>query len=238
MLDRIGTLSYPLVTGHRGAGGERPENSLEGFSYAAQIGCDGVELDVHLCRDGTPMVIHDPFLTRPGGSTVGIGSLSVAEISESGRAVPSLEAVLEILVTTELYVQIELKGDGVEAAAVRLIRRYGLERRVVLTSFVHRRVLAARVLLPEVRTGVLLSSVPIRLLDVARDAQADNIHLDHRRITSAIVEEVHTAGMILVAWGVIKEDRDFDRLFRLGVDVIGSDWPSRLLARRRQFFGR
>jgi glycerophosphoryl diester phosphodiesterase len=238
MLDRIGTPAYPLVTGHRGAGGERPENSLEAFSYAAQIGCDGVELDVHLCRDGTPMVIHDAFVPRPGGATVEIGSLSMAEIAESGSAVPSLEAVLEILAPTGLYVQIELKGDGVEAAAVRLIRRYGLERRVVLTSFVHRRVLTAKALLPEVRTGVLLSSVPIRLLDVARDAQADNIHLDHRRITPAIVEEVRNAGKILVAWGVIKEARDFDRLFSLGVDVIGSDWPSKLLARRRQFYGR
>ncbi|MFP4431006.1 MAG: glycerophosphodiester phosphodiesterase [Spirochaetota bacterium] len=238
MLDRIGTPAYPLVTGHRGAGGERPENSLEAFSYAAQIGCDGVELDVHLCRDGTPVVLHDPFLTRPDGSTVEIGSLSIAEVVESGSAVPSLEAVLEILAPTGLYVQIELKGDGVETAAVRLTRRYGLERRVILTSFVHRRVLTAKALLPEVRTGVLLSSVPIRLLGVARDAQADNIHLDHRRITSAVVEDVHTAGKTLVAWGVIKEDRDFDRLFSLGVDVIGSDWPSKLLARRRQVYGR
>ncbi len=230
---------YPLVTGHRGAAGERPENSLQGFAYAAEIGCDGVELDVHLCRDGTPLVAHDPDLPQADGSRVAIRSLDLAGISRAAgrRTIPTLDEVLELLVPTELYVQIELKGEGVETAVGERIRRYALIDRAVVTSFVHRRVLAVKEHLPEVRGGVLLSSVPLRLVAVADDARADNIHLDHRRITPAVVEEVHTAGKRLAAWGIIKEDRDFDRLFSLGVDVIGSDWPSRLLERRRQLFG-
>ena len=54
----------PLVVGHRGAMGLRPENTLESFELAFDLGSDLVELDVHLTRDGQAVVIHDDTLER------------------------------------------------------------------------------------------------------------------------------------------------------------------------------
>jgi glycerophosphoryl diester phosphodiesterase len=50
------------LSGHRGARGLAPENTLEGFALAFALGCDSVELDVALTRDGIPVVLHDPVL--------------------------------------------------------------------------------------------------------------------------------------------------------------------------------
>ena len=240
MLDLTGAFGQPLVTGHRGAGGERPENTIAAFSYAIGIGCDGVELDVHLTRDGIPVVVHDPVVRSPNGSCVDIRSCDAEEVialpAGEGETIPTLDAVLRLLAPSSLYAQIELKGEGVEQPAIALVREYAFEHRTIFTSFVHRRVLRAKTLLPDVRTGVLLSSVPVRLMEVAQHAYADNIHLEHRRLSEEVVEEVHRSGKAMVAWGIIGEDEHFDRLFRLGVDMIGSDWPRRLLARRREHY--
>jgi glycerophosphoryl diester phosphodiesterase len=240
MFDRIGLQQMPLVTGHRGAAGVRPENTLAAFTYAAEIGCDGVELDIHLTRDGVPVVIHD-FELFDKGRNIAVAEADARELTDicvgEGEKIPTLNAVLELLEPTNLYVQIELKGVNTEEPAVEIIRKYAMERRTIFTSFIHKRVLKVKELMPEVRTGILLSSVPVCLVKVAHHAYADNIHLDHRRITPEIVEKIHRCGKILAAWGNIGEDHQFDRLFNLGVDMIGSDWPERLLQRRDVFFG-
>ena len=58
----------PLIIGHRGAVGIMPENTLAAYTFALAQGVDGIEFDVHLSRDGVPVVIHDAALRR----TIGI----------------------------------------------------------------------------------------------------------------------------------------------------------------------
>jgi glycerophosphoryl diester phosphodiesterase len=48
-----------LVIAHRGASWERPENTLEAFERAIEVGADFIELDVHAAADGTLVVTHD-----------------------------------------------------------------------------------------------------------------------------------------------------------------------------------
>ena len=58
-----------LVVGHRGAMGYRPENTLPSFEHARVLGADCVEFDVHLTRDGEPVVIHDDSVDRTKTAT-------------------------------------------------------------------------------------------------------------------------------------------------------------------------
>src|SRR6187402_2293497 len=58
---------------HRGGSKLRPENTLVAFDHAASLGVDGFECDVHLSRDGVPVVIHDATLER---TTAGSGPVS------------------------------------------------------------------------------------------------------------------------------------------------------------------
>lgn len=50
------------VIGRRGVKGLGPENILISFKRAMEIGCDALELDVHLTKDGDIAVIHDDVL--------------------------------------------------------------------------------------------------------------------------------------------------------------------------------
>ncbi len=53
-----------LVQGHRGARGVLPENTMEAFSYALQVGSDFIELDVGVTKDDVVVVSHDPVLNN------------------------------------------------------------------------------------------------------------------------------------------------------------------------------
>jgi glycerophosphoryl diester phosphodiesterase len=54
-------MSFDLQ-GHRGARGLKPENTLPSFEAALDAGVSSIETDVHLTRDGVPVLCHDPIL--------------------------------------------------------------------------------------------------------------------------------------------------------------------------------
>ena len=53
-----------LVVAHRGAAAYAPENTMEAYRLAVEMGADAIELDVHLTRDGQLAIIHDETLDR------------------------------------------------------------------------------------------------------------------------------------------------------------------------------
>ena len=52
------------IWAHRGASGYAPENTLESFKKAVEMGAEGIELDVQLTKDGQLVVIHDETVDR------------------------------------------------------------------------------------------------------------------------------------------------------------------------------
>jgi glycerophosphoryl diester phosphodiesterase len=69
----------PLVIGHRGASGLAPENTLAAFQLAIAMHADGIELDVHLSVDGTPLVIHDSRINRTTNGTGQVAKRQAAD---------------------------------------------------------------------------------------------------------------------------------------------------------------
>jgi glycerophosphoryl diester phosphodiesterase len=72
--------SNPYIWAHRGASGFAPENTLAAFSLAEQLGADGIELDVHLSRDGVPVVMHDDMVDRTTDSCGAIANFSLSTL--------------------------------------------------------------------------------------------------------------------------------------------------------------
>ena len=50
------------VFAHRGFSGRYPQNTMLAFQKALESGCDGIELDVQLTKDGEVVIIHDEYL--------------------------------------------------------------------------------------------------------------------------------------------------------------------------------
>jgi glycerophosphoryl diester phosphodiesterase len=53
---------HPDIHGHRGCSGDLPENSVPAFLKATELGCDHLEMDVVLSKDGELIVSHEPWM--------------------------------------------------------------------------------------------------------------------------------------------------------------------------------
>ena len=69
-----------IIYAHRGASGHAPENTLEAFALAMEMGTDGFELDVHLSSDGELVVIHDEKVDRTTNGTGYVKDLTLARL--------------------------------------------------------------------------------------------------------------------------------------------------------------
>ncbi len=73
---------FPMRFAHRGLAQAAPENTLGAFQAAIELGCEGIELDIHMSKDGDPIVVHDNTLTRLSDGVVNkrIGELTTEEL--------------------------------------------------------------------------------------------------------------------------------------------------------------
>jgi glycerophosphoryl diester phosphodiesterase len=111
------------LVAHRGNAAEFPENTLPAMVSALELGVRFIELDVHLSRDGIPVVMHDHLLLRTTGLPGSVfdydaADLACLEASEpqrfgdrfSGIRVPLLRDVMGLLAgRPEITLFIEIK---------------------------------------------------------------------------------------------------------------------------------
>ena len=143
---------HPLIWGHRGASGHAPENTLPAFQLAADMGADGVELDVQLTRDGIPVICHDETVDRTSNGAGWLKDFTYSEIRKldfscgnaayEGVRIPALEEVLDLLAPTGLTINIEIKTgiifyDRSEEIILKLVRDRNWEDRIIYSSFNH-----------------------------------------------------------------------------------------------------
>ena len=107
---------------HRGLHGNGlPENSMAAFRAALDHGY-GIELDIHLMKDGELAVIHDSSLKRTAGADICIEDLTAAQLSDyrlenTEEKIPLFREVLELFQEKTPLI-VELKEHGGNAAAL------------------------------------------------------------------------------------------------------------------------
>lgn len=91
-----------------------PENSMAAFELAVKKGY-GIELDIHLSADGTPVIIHDRSLLRTAGTDINIDGIRDRDIKKhplegTDERIPFFTEVLKA-VDGRVPLLIELKVD-------------------------------------------------------------------------------------------------------------------------------
>lgn len=208
----------PLILAHRGDHRLVPENTLDAFLAGLAVpGCDGLELDVRVARDGTPVVIHDPTLARVQGRPDRVGDLSTAELASLG--VPTLREVLAV-VPRRAYLDVELKED-VGAAVVPLLRsaRGDPPEGVVISSFDAAVLRTVRALAPDQATWLNVIALGPRGVRRAAGIGCRGIAAQHRSIRGPSTALAHAAGLDVAAW-TVRGPRALARLARLGVVAV------------------
>jgi len=230
-----------MIQAHRGASACRPENTLEAFAVAIEQGADGIELDVHLTKDGEIVVAHDARLERISNGTGYVNDhtlkeLKSLEISDFPSAIPpyripTLSEVFSLVKPSGLFVNVELKTTErlypeLPAKLLALAGEYAMGERVIYSSFNHYSLKEIKTRDPKARIGLLYELGMVDPWVYANYVGADAIH-PHYLVIAALPETValcHEHGVKVNVWTV--DDPDAIKLMlKYAVDGIITNKP-------------
>ncbi len=232
------------IYGHRGASGYAPENTLEAFQLAADMGADGVELDVHIARDGELVVAHDETIDRVSNGTGLICEMTTSELKKflfnrthpeyEKATLPTLREVLELLKPTGLHINIEMKNsrilyEGLEEKTIRLVDELGMKDRILYSSFNHHSMMHIKEIDPSLPCGLLYDCMLLEPWVYAHNAGANAIHPHFSELLiPGEAEKAHALGLMVNVW-TVNEEKDIRSTLQAGADIVISNYPDRAL---------
>ncbi|MEM9177318.1 MAG: glycerophosphodiester phosphodiesterase family protein [Myxococcota bacterium] len=226
-----------LVIAHRGASGDRPENTLPAFEEAIAQGADMIETDLHLSRDGVVVIHHDAGLDRLGeegeirGRTASeLAALDAAPGAPGTLRMPTLLDVLDNFAeridwNLELKVGLEAPYEGIEELVLGEVEARGLLRRVIFSCFDDSVLERLRAGSREARLGVLVSPrAPQDVFARAERVSAEAIHPHTFLVDADLVAGAHDRGLAVYPY-TANEPEEMARLLDLGVDGVITNHP-------------
>jgi glycerophosphoryl diester phosphodiesterase len=249
---------WPVNLAHRGASALAPENTIEAFRLAVEAGAGGLELDVHMTRDGHIVVIHDATVDRTTNGTGAVSEMTLEELRRldaghnfspdggptrpyrgRGVRVPTLGEVLREFPGVAVNIEIKAGTPGIEEKVLGVLREANALGRALVVSTPHdivkrfRKVSGGHVSTGASRweIGVFYISSRFRLERLVRPAyDALQVPLRHRGLPVVTPRFVRAAHArgVRADAWTINQADEMRRLLDLGVDVIMTDRPGML----------
>lgn len=230
-----------LIIAHRGASAYAPENTLPAFALAVEMNAYGVELDVHLTKDGKIAVIHDGEISRVSDGEGKVRDMTLDELNEYNFAakfpggekfgkvaLPTLDEVYELLAPSGLYVNVEIKANGRDF--VRQVcdcaAAHGMRERVIYSSFNHWNLTDILEYDSEAFVAPLYGAEIVKPADYAALFGARAIHPHYAQILShpEIVARAEELGVRVHPW-TVDDPEVIRRLCELNIGAIITNKP-------------
>lgn len=239
------------IIAHRGANKYAPQNTLPAFEKAIELAATGVETDVHLTKDGVPVICHNYTINETSNGIGSIASYTLDEIRQfdfgsyyssrfTGTKIPTLDEFLELIKSSSIEVMnIELKSprereSGIVEKTIKAVKAHALFNRLLISSFDPSLLVEAKKVDPRCQTGFLYApSHPetihghIAPILFAKHIGADALHPMDMYVNKYYVNAAHASGIKVNVWTVNNENA-MKRFIKTGVDGIISDCPDRV----------
>ncbi len=223
-----------LKIAHRGASGHEPENTLAAFKKALEFHVDMIELDVHKCKSGEIVVIHDGTVNRTTNGRGKVNKHTLKQLKSlnagNGEKIPTLQEVID-LVKKKAIININIKDAGATSATFEIIKN-NLTKGIIAEN---------SVILSAERMGIvrtahraqLVTTIPSLIffprvfIWFLKRMNPYAIEIYKRVVSKQIVEIAHSIGTKVYVW-TVNSPEEIHRMKQLGVDGIISDYPDRI----------
>lgn len=253
----------PLVLAHRGASAYAPDHTHAALRLALDQGADAIEVDVHLSRDGHPVLHHGGDLSENTEGSGPVHRYTLAQLKRfdagfkysldagetfpfrgRGETVMSLSEALETFPNTRF--NLDVKKRRAAEPTRRLIDRHDAGRRVLLASFYSwqrapalRRYAGPRSVSLDQMLGFIL--LHWARLDSLWKPRVDALQLPEfyhgiRIVTPRLIQRAHQLGLRVHVW-TVDDEADMARLLDWGVDGIVTNKPDMALRIRESYLG-
>ncbi|HHU84720.1 MAG TPA: glycerophosphodiester phosphodiesterase [Clostridiales bacterium] len=160
------------VISHRGANRYAPQNTMPAFEKAVELGVDGIEVDVHMTKDGEIVICHNYTIDETSNGLGKIADYSLKELEKFdfgsyfssrfvGTKIPTLEEFLSLIKSSDIEIMnIEIKTpihgeEGLVQKTFDMVKAYGLFDRLLLSSFDRKLLIEAKEIDENCKTAYL-----------------------------------------------------------------------------------
>lgn len=241
----MGLFRYNGVTGHRGNPAEAPENTLDSFQNAVELGADFIETDVHRTRDGRLMLCHDADTARTCGVSMRFAEHDSAELRtlnastdfnrnhETPYAATRIPFLEELFMLAErcpgIRLSLQPKCPYVEDIC-DAVKRAGMSSRIAFNDGNPEFLKTAKRLIPEALIFYdTFDAVQLTEgIELAKEYGFFGIVSHRDRMTPERVAAIRAAGLEPGVW-TVNEPEEIRRFLDMGVFRIYSDFPAKVL---------
>jgi glycerophosphoryl diester phosphodiesterase len=210
---------------HRGFTAKFPDNTLEAFEAAIELGVDGVEFDVRETADSTFVVFHDPHVQGKAIDKLEYNDIRKIKLNNTFR-IPTLEETLDLL-KNKTKLLIELKQVQSLENFLALLKTGAERDDVVVASFNRDLVSRFSTIAPGIRTAVITATPVVQPSELLESVKCDGIVVRYPFITAETVSRIHSYNCYCYVWNG-RTLSDIRHIIRLDADGIVSDFPDRV----------
>jgi len=217
----------PLSVAHRGHSIAYPENTLEAYRKAIELGVEMIECDVNITSDGKLVMMHDSTLDR---TTTGSGRVSASTWEEiqrldaggkfkpefAGVKVPSTEETLRLYKEAGILACFEVKGadadesNRIALGLVALFIEHNMLDTAFLSSYHHKALHLAQSKCPELllapeRLPDDAPANPLEAVRQANDFSAPVLQHQYTVLTPDVVRLLHENEIAVWSWSTTDE---------------------------------
>ena len=228
------------VVAHRGAHVGIPENSLPAFQKAIELGCDFVEIDTRLTKDGQIVSVHNSTIDQyVVGKTGKVKDYTLAELKQmsigeklglewKNTQIPTIQEILQ-LCRGQIGIYLDLKEPLINEL-VPIIRKYDMERDIVWYISGNR--------VDEIKLIKKLGYKCVPMPDPGPEANIEKVcslthprvlASDMRQLSESFVKTAHKHGVKVIVDEKLGTPEEWEQILKWGTDGIQTDNPSELI---------
>lgn len=237
------------IYAHRGNKSEFPENSLQAFRSAIELGVDGIECDVHVSADGQAIIIHDETIDRTTTGQGEIINMTLDQIkavnlinpdeSSSEETIPTLQEMLDEFdrLAFKGELNIELKTDqheyeGIEQLVKQIVEEKSRAYTIIYSSFNWRSIERMSKLQPKAELALLMAEPLLQYQADIPSLKPAALHVHYKLVEE--LDKVYTENLPLRLW-TVNDNQELEKWLQASeanIEVLMTDYPRQALKLR------
>lgn len=217
------------IIGHRGALGLAPENTIASINKALEYNVDEVEIDVHVTKDGVPVLNHDPFLKDSSDTEQLIIEHTLAQLLKIKADLATLEEAIRVIdrrKPTLVEVKPEVEIVPVVAVIKNFLAKKWQPNDFLIGSKSQKTLLALHRELPDLETVVIENWSGVWASLRARQLGTKRVSMKQMFLWSGFIKSMARSGYKLAAWR-LDDPVKAKRWAKYGLYGAITDYPDR-----------